>query len=1062
MGPRFFIDRPIFASVVSIIIVLVGLLAATKLPIEQYPNIVPPSVSVSAVYPGASAETVATGVAAPIESQVSGVENLIYFSSANTSDGQMSLNAFFEIGADQSIAAVDLQNRISIAQPQLPQSVIQQGITVNKQSTAMLCVIAITSEDPRFDEVYLANYAIQQLVNPIKRVEGVGNAMVYGAFNYAMRLILDPVKMAKLKLTVSDIAQVIREQNADYPGGRIGASPAPDGTQMTMNVITQGRFTDVSEFENVIVRANPDGSNVRLKDVATIVMGAQSYDMTGRLNGKSIALIPVYLEPGANALQTMTLLEKQMDALKIAFPSGISYNIPYNTTIFVELSIHEVVHTLFEAMVLVFIVVFVFLQNWRATLIPCIAVPVSLIGTFAGLSALGFSINLLTLFAMVLAIGIVVDDAIVVVENVERIMDEEGLSAKEAAKKAMDEVSGALVAIVLVLCSVFVPVGFMGGLVGQMYKQFAITIAVSVVLSGIVALTLTPALCALLLQRAHHGPKKGFFGLFNRVFDRITGVYASMVGLLLRFWPVAVAVFLCVLGGLYLLMNKVPKGFIPSEDQGYFVTLIQLPDGASNERTLRVVKKVEEIYRNTPEIKYVLTFTGQNFAFNSRGANYATMFVILEDFEKRDMRTQNVGIVIRKTMKEVSQITEAFVVSFNAPPIQGMGTVGGFSMQVLNAAGYPYNEFVQMARDFVDKANQSPVISGASTIVRTTVPQVYMDVDRDKAKSLGLNIADVFNTLQTYFGSYYINDFFKYGQVYRVQAEGEMNYRDKPDDIKNIYVRSDKGQMIPISTVANYEITSGPDTVFNFNGYNSAQISGSPADGYSSGDALNALEELGNQELIPKGLSFAWSDTSYQEKKAGGQAGIILVFGMVMVFLVLAAQYESWSTPFAVMLAVPLGIFGAFLAIFLRGIENDVYFGIGMITLVGLAAKNAILIVEFANQLHKEGLSVMDASIQAARLRFRPILMTSFAFILGVVPLMIASGAGANSRHSIGTGVFGGMTSATVLAVFFVPLFFYLITTFTRREKSTASAAPDASGHSEQTPDESPGDTHEK
>ncbi len=1046
MGPRFFIDRPIFASVVSIVIVLVGLLAATKLPVEQYPNIVPPSVQIAAVYPGASAETVATGVAAPIESQVSGVENLIYFSSANTSDGQMVLNAFFDIGADQSIAAVDLQNRLSIAQPQLPQSVVQQGITVNKQSTAMLAVIALTSEDPRYDEIYLANYAIQQIVNPIKRVDGVGNAAVFGSFNYAMRLILDPLKMAKLKLTVGDIASVIREQNADYPGGRIGAAPAPEGTQTTMNVITQGRFKDVSEFENVIVRANPDGSNVRLKDVATIVMGAQSYDMTGRMNGKSIALIPVYLEPGANALQTIKRMQDQMNQLQTAFPPGVSYEIPYNTSIFVELSIHEVVHTLVEAMVLVFIVVFIFLQNWRATLIPCIAVPVSLIGTFAGLSALGFSINLLTLFAMVLAIGIVVDDAIVVVENVERIMEEDHLPPKEAAKKAMDEVSGALVAIVLVLCSVFVPVGFMGGLVGQMYKQFAITIAVSVVLSGIVALTLTPALCALLLKPAHHGPKKGFFGLFNRVFDKVTGLYTAIVGTLLRFWPVALAVFLCILGGLYFLMNKVPKGFIPDEDQGYFVTLIQLPDGASNERTLRVVEKIEEIYKNTPEIKYVLTFTGQNFAFNSRGANYATMFVILQDFEKRDMKTQNVGIVIRKTSQQTRQIPEAIVMSFNAPPIQGMGTVGGFSMQVLNAAGYDYSQFVSMSKDFVSKVNELPSVSGASTIVRTTVPQVYMNVDREKAKSLGLSISDVFSTLQTYFGSYYINDFFKYGQVYRVQAEGQMNYRDKPDDINNIYVRSSNGQMLPINTVASYEIVSGPDTVFNFNGYNSAQISGSTRTGYSSGQVLDDLEELGQKELIPKGLSYAWSDTSYQEKKAGGQATVILIFGMVMVFLVLAAQYESWSTPFAVMLAVPLGIFGAFLAIFIRGIENDVYFGIGMITLVGLAAKNAILIVEFANQLVHEGKSIREAAIQAARLRFRPILMTSFAFILGVVPLMLASGAGANSRHSIGTGVFGGMTSATMLAVFMVPLFFFLIMSLMNRKPAVSAPLPPATG----------------
>ena len=1042
MGPRFFIDRPIFASVISIIIVLVGLFAAAKLPVEQYPDIVPPAVQISAVYPGASAETVATGVASPIESQVSGVENLIYYSSANTSDGQMVLNAFFQIGSNQSIAAVDLQNRLSIAQPQLPQSVVQQGITINKQSTAMLAVIAITSTDPRYDEIYLANYAIQKLIDPIKRVDGVGNAMVYGSFNYAMRLILDPVKMAKLKVTVSDIASVIKEQNADYPGGRIGAPPAPAGTETTMNVITQGRFQSVDEFNNVILRANQDGSTVRLKDVALIEMGAQSYDMTGRMNGKSIALIPVYLEPGANSLQTIKLLKKQLNELKVAFPVGLDYIIPYDTTIFVEMSIHEVFHTLIEAMALVFLVVFIFLQSWRATLIPCIAVPVSLIGTFAGLSALGFSINLLTLFAMVLAIGIVVDDAIVVVENVERLMEKEHLSPKEAAKKAMDEVSGALVAIVLVLCSVFVPVGFMGGLVGQMYKQFAITLSVSVVLSGVVALTLTPALCSILLKPGQHGPKKGFFGLFNRLFEKITNIYTSLVGSLLRFWYIGLMIYFCVLGGLWFMMHKVPKGFIPEEDQGYFITLIQLPDGASAERTLQVVEKVEKIYEDTPEIKYVTTFTGQNFAFNSRGANYATMFVILQDFEKRNPKTENVNIVIRKTMKEVMQISEAFIISFNAPAIQGMGTVGGFSMQVQNAAGYEYKHFVSMAQAFIAKANQLPEVSKASTVVRTSVPQLYIDVDRDRAKSLGLNVADIFNTLQTYFGSYYINDFFKYGQVYRVQAEGDMRYRDKPNDINHIYVRTDKGQMLPINTVASYRVVSGPDTVFNFNGYNSAQVSGDASEGYSSGQALDALEALAKKELVPNGLSYAWSDTSYQEKQSSGQAGMILAFGIVMVFLVLAAQYESWSTPFAVMLAVPLGIFGAFLAIFIRGIENDIYFGIGMITLVGLAAKNAILIVEFANQLVHEGKSIHEAALEAAHLRFRPILMTSFAFILGVVPLMLASGAGSNSRHSIGTGVFGGMTAATALAVFFVPLFFYLIFGLAHRQKKAHHETP--------------------
>ncbi|MDZ4743580.1 MAG: multidrug efflux RND transporter permease subunit [Verrucomicrobiota bacterium] len=1036
MGPRFFIDRPIFASVISIVIVLVGLLAATNLPVEQYPNIVPSSVQLVAMYPGADAETVALAVASPIENQVSGIQNLIYFNSFNTSDGQMILNAFFNIGADQDIAAVDLQNRLSIAQPQLPESVVKQGIQINKQSTAMLAVVAITSDDPRYDQIFLANYAIQQIVNPIKRVKGVGNAMVYGTFNYAMRLILDPLKMAKLKITVSDIANIIQEQNSEYPGGQVGAQPAPDSTQMTMNVITQGRYNKITEFENVIVRANPDGSNVLLKDIATIEMGAQSYTMSGRMNSKPIALIPVYLEPGANALSTIKNLRSLMDNLQLAFPHGVKYQVPYDTTVFVDLSIEEVIHTLVEAMILVFIVVFVFLQNWRATLIPCIAVPVSLIGTMAGLAILGFSINLLTLFALVLAIGIVVDDAIVVVENVERIMDLEHLSAKEAAKKAMDEVSGALVAIVLVLCSVFIPVAFMGGLTGEMYQQFALTIAIAVVLSGIVALTFTPALCAILLKPREHESKKGFFGVFNRVFDSITNVYTAGVGVVLRFWYIAVIVFLCVVVSAVFLARKVPTAFIPEEDQGYFVSVVQLPDGSSMQRTMETVKKIETLFEKTPGIKYVLTFTGQNFAFSSRGQNQATFYVILDDFKKRNLKTENVWAILKKTSMELAQIPEALAFSFNAPAIQGLSSVGGFSFQLQNTANLPYKDFVGKSKDFVAKANEMPEIAGANTMVNINVPQVYLDVDRDKAKSLGLNILNVFNTLQTYFGSYYINDFFMSGQVYQVLAQGSMDYRMKPDDINNIYVRSDiSGQMMPVNTVASYKIVSGPDTVFNFNGFNTAQVTGSPREGYSSGQAMNALEDLAKKELIPEGLNYAWSNTSYQEKEASGKAGLIMAFGMVMVFLVLAAQYESWAIPFAVLLAVPLGIFGAFLAVFIRGVDNDIYFGIGMLTLVGLAAKNAILIVEFANQLVHEGKSIHEAAIQAARLRFRPILMTSFAFILGIVPLMTASGAGANSRHAIGTGVFGGMLAATLMAVFFVPLFFFLIYSVTHQNK---------------------------
>ncbi|MDX2227801.1 MAG: multidrug efflux RND transporter permease subunit [Verrucomicrobiae bacterium] len=1042
MGPRFFIDRPIFASVVSIVIVLLGLLAVKGLPVEQYPNIVPPSVQMSAVYPGASAEVVAQGVAAPIETQISGIPGLIYFSSVNSSDGSMNLTAFFDIGTDQNIAAVDLQNRLSIAQPQLPMSVVQQGITITKQSTSILSVIALTSDDPRYDATFLSNYAIREVLDTIKRVPGVGNATVYGNYNYTMRLILDPIKMAQFKLTPADIAAVIHEQNADYPGGRIGRPPAPRDTEMTFNVITQGRFSDVSEFENVIIRSDSQGSRVLLGDVARIEMGSQSYDYQGRLNGNPTALILVYLSPGANSLRTQENIKRVMEDFSKSLPAGIRYSIPFDTTKFVEISIHEVAHTLLEAMVLVFIVLFVFLQNWRATLIPCIAVPVALIGTFAGLAALGFTINLLTLFAMVLAIGIVVDDAIVVVENVERIMAEEGLSPREASKKAMDEVAGALVAIVLVLCSVFLPVAFMGGLVGQLYKQFAITIAVSVVISGIVALTLTPALCALLLRPVHGGRDRGVAGIFNRFFEKITHGYTSGVHLLLKRSAAGVLVFLVLLGALVVLSKRVPAGFIPEEDQGYFLTVLQLPGGASSERTMAVVEKVEAQLRSLPEVSDIITLTGMNFAFNSSGNNCASCFVQLKNWDQRKKPDQSVWGVLERAREKFALLPEATILCFNSPPISGLGSVGGFSMEIENRSALDYKTFVAQAREFAEKAGKLPEIAFARTSVTTSVPQLYIEVNRPQAKALGLNIADIFGTLQAYFGSQYINDFFKFGRVYRVQTEGESTFRDKPDDINNIFVRSNKGEMIPVNTVASYRIVPGPDTVFNFNGYNSALLSGSAREGVSSGQALDALARLAETELFPRGLGYDWSNTSYQERKASGTATLILGFGMLMVFLILAAQYESWTIPFAVILAVPLGVFGAFLAIFLRGIENDIYFGIGMLTLVGLAAKNAILIVEVCNQLHRSGQPLLDSALQACRMRFRPILMTSFAFILGIVPLMISTGAGAASRHSIGTGVFGGMLAATLLAIFLVPLFFVLIVRFTTRGCPPGESAP--------------------
>ncbi|MFZ4575898.1 MAG: efflux RND transporter permease subunit, partial [Phycisphaerales bacterium] len=1003
-----------------------GLISIATLPIAQFPEIVPPSIQITANYQGASAEVVAGSVAAPIEQQLSGARNLIYFNSQCSNDGGLKMNVFFEIGTNQDLAAVEVQNRLAIAQPRLPQEVTRSGVTVTKTSTNLLCVVTIKSDDPQYDEVYLSNYATINVVDALKRVPGAGDVVVFGAKDYAMRLWVNPDRLTARGLTVNDVASAVREQNAIFAAGRIGQRPSGSEIELTIPVLTKGRLENPEDYENIIVRANADGSMVRLKDVARVELGSQSYDLFGRLDGTPTTLVLFYLQTGANAIQTQKGIERAMEDLSVAFPKGVSYDIPYDTTKFIEVSIEEVVHTLIEAIVLVLLVVFMFLQSWRATLIPLLAVPVSIIGTFAGMLALGFSINTLTLFGMVLAIGIVVDDAIVVVENVERIMHDEKLPVREATIKAMSEVTGPVIAIVLVLCAVFLPVAFLGGLTGKLYQQFAVTIAISVAISGLVALTLSPALCRLLLKPSH-GPKFIFFRWFNAGFDRLTNGYTGAVRTTIRFAIISVAVFGALLFGTWRLMLKTPTGFIPDEDQGYVICAVILPDGASVERTDRAVQEVESWFKQHPAVQHTIALGGLDiFSGGVNATNAATIFVPLKPWDQRKTPELHAKSVIGAAWQRFGGKKDAIVITVNPPSIQGMGQRSGFEFQLQSKGSSDIAALGATSDAFIAKLRARPELSGINSTLRIRTPQLFVDLDRDRAKAMGVPINEVFSAMQAYLGALYVNDFEKFGRVWRVQLQAEPQFRKSPDDIGRIFVRSQRGEMVPLAGLINVQLRTGPNLVSRFNAFPSVQITGSPAAGYSTGDAMKILREVADAEL-PAGYAYDWSGQSYQEIKAGNQAPMVMAFGLLVVFLVLAAQYEAWGLPVAVLLAVPLGIFGAFAAINLRGIENDIYFQIGLLTLIGLAAKNAILIVEFCVALRKQGKSVKDSAIEASKLRFRPILMTSLAFILGVIPLVISSGAGSAGRHSIGTGVLGGMVAATVLAVFFVPLFYVIV-----------------------------------
>ncbi len=1022
-----FIRRPIFAGVISIVIVLVGGFALATLPINRYPLITPPSVQVSAVYPGATAEDVAAAVAAPIEQQLSGLQGLLYYKSSSASDGTMNLQVYFDLSRDLDLAAVDVQNQVNLAQPQLPQEVVRQGITITKAQTDILAVIGISSKDPRYDATYLNNYARIYVIDELKRIPGVGDAQGIGSLQFSMLLSLDPDRMAQLGLTVADVRAAVQEQNTTNPAGRIGREPAPPGNQLTVPVTTLGRLTDPKDFANIIVRATPDGALVRVKDIGRVTLGSQSYDLVGRVNGVPTAAIRLYLRPGANALDVRRAVEARMNELARNFPAGVTWFIPFDTTPFITASIDEVVKTLFEAMVLVTLVVFIFLQNWRTTLIPVLAVPVAIVGTFFGLELLGFQINLLTLFALVLAIGIVVDDAIVVIENVERIMAEEKVPPAVAADRAMGQVASALVAIVLSLCAVFLPVAFLGGITGQMYKQFAITLVVSVVISGIVALTLTPALCAVLLRPFEGESRNRAFRWFNRGFGRVTEGYVRSVGGVIARPSRWLACFAVMLALIAVLARRVPSGFIPTEDKGYFGVVVQLPDGASLQRTIAVGQKIEEYLLKQPAVAYVANFVGLSFVLGTNQTNSASMFVLLKPWDERSGKGEQLDAVLAGTNKFLASLDNAVAFGFNLPEIPGLGTTAGLEVNLQDRSVNDIRKFAGLVNEYTQQANAQPELQGVQSLMRVNVPQIYVHVDREKVKSLGVSLSDVFQTLQTMLSTLYVNDFNLYGRTYRVQLEAQSRFRQRPEDIGKLYVRGPGGDMIPISSLVRIEFQGGPSLVQRFNGFTSALVTGQPRPGYSSGQMLAAVRRVADSAFAPRGMGYAFSGQSYQESAASGQAGVIFVFGLVMVFLVLAAQYESWSIPFAVLLGIPFGAFGAFLGVWLRGMPSDVYFQIGLLVVVGLAAKNAILIVEFASQLRANGRPILDAAVEAAHERFRPILMTSFAFILGVAPLLVASGAGAASRHSIGTGVFFGMLAATTIGIFFIPLFFYLI-----------------------------------
>ncbi|MGA7531140.1 MAG: multidrug efflux RND transporter permease subunit [Pseudolabrys sp.] len=1045
----FFIERPIFASAIAVILVLAGSICYFLLPVSQFPDITPPQVVVSAVYPGASAQVVADTVTTPLEQQINGVAGMTYMSSSSSNDGSSTITITFDVGYPLSIAAVDVQNRVAQAASSLPPIVNQAGVTIKKQNPNFVLIVNLTSPDKSVDPVALSNYAYLQIVDPLKRLEGVGDVQIFGERRYSMRIWLDPDKLANLGITAVDVQNAIAEQNVQVAAGKIGQSPAPAGTPFEMQVNATGRLSNVTEFGDIVVRADANaGSIVRLRDVARIELGALQYTSTAFFGEDPTVVLAIYQMPGSNALALQQRVKDKMQELSKRFPKGIDYAMHYDTTRFVSASMHDVVVTLIQALLLVVAVVYIFLQSWRTTIIPTIAIPVSLIATLVVMQLLGFSLNMLSLLGMVLAIGLVVDDAIVVVENVERQL-EAGLKPLEAARAAMKEVTGPIIATTAVLMAVFVPVAFIPGVAGRLYNQFALTVAISVGISAFNSLTLSPALSAAFLR--HRGEVRfAPFRWFNSGFSWLSHAYAESVRVLIRWRVAMLALFVLAVGATYLVSLRIPSTFLPVEDQGYFFVVVQLPDGASLERTDAVAKQVRDILKSTPGVDIVGSISGLNFLTQAAQSNSAVEFAILKPWDQRTPE-QGASNIVASVRPKLLGLPGAIALSFDPPSIPGLGTTGGFEFQVEDLTGRGSVALNDVTQALIAEARKQPELNPQQlfTSFSTSTPQFNYDLDRNKAKLLGLKLPDVFNTLQIYLGSLYVNDFNLFGRTFRVTLQADKDARATPSDLSRLYVRNATGGMVPLSTLGTLRAIAGPETVPHYNNYASALINGGAAPGYSSGQAVAAMERAA-AAVLPRDFAFEWTGITFQELKAGSIATIVFALAIVFVFLILAAQYESWSMPFMVLLAVPLALFGAMLALWLRGRQIDVYSQIGFVMLIGLAAKNAILIVEFAKRRREDGLGIVEAATMAARLRLRPILMTAFAFILGVVPLMFATGAGAASRQSIGTTVFGGMLAATILTLAFVPVFYALIEQLRESRLGPPAAAREPiEGHAE-------------
>jgi len=1029
MFSRFFINRPIFSAVLSIVVIIVGFISIRLLPVQAYPSVVPVQINVQAVYPGADAQTLSKTVAAPLEEAINGVDNMIYMTSTASPSGTISISVLFKVGTNPDQANVDVNNRVQLALSKLPQAVRSQGISVRKRSPDMLKVLAFTSQKQKHDTIYLSNYVLVNILDVIKRIPGVGDAHIFGNQDYSIRVWIDPEKLADYHLTITDVINVIRSQNNQYAAGQLGQEPIASHPVYTYTVRAQGRLKNPQEFSNIILRSNSDGSALRLKDISRVELGSESYFFKATYNKEPMIPVGIFLAPGANALAVSAALDKTVAKLAKKFPQDIKVRVPYDPTEFVKQSIEEVVFTLGLSILLVVFIIYMFLGNLRATIIPVLAIPVAIIGTFAGFYIAGFSINLLTLFGLTLAIGLVVDDAIVVIENVERILKENThISVKEATTKAMSEITGPVIAIVLVLSAVFIPASFMGGFSGKLYQQFAITIVMSVTISGMVALTLTPSLCVLFLKHEEPTP---FWPIrkFNEMFANATNNFSSGVQRVIRFGALNILLFLVMIVATFVLMLRLPTGLVPGEDQGVIMVIQNMMPGTSLQRTKAVTDEMNSQLLADKQVTKVAGLSGLDITTFAYKSDSAISFVHLTDWSERRTSQLAASAIAHKYMKKFSQNKEAFLFAITPPPIRGMSTTGGFEMYVQDRTGADLAKLNGYVQEIIKKANQRPELMGIRTTLNTNVPQYMITIDKDKAKALGITVADIFTTLQATFGHSYVNDFNLFGRTYHVNLQSQEKYREGTSNYDSVFVKSSNGSLVPISALAQIKRVVGPSIIQRFNMFDAAKISGMAKPGYSSGDALKAIEQV-SKSVLPQGYTISWAGTSYQEQKLEKSGNMAFIYAIVFVFLILAALYESWSIPFAVILAVPFAFFGAVLGLWLRGLESDIYFQVGLITLVGLSAKNAILMVEFAMQKLKSGHTLLEATVEGARIRFRPIVMTSFAFIMGSLPLALSIGAGANSRHIIGTTVVGGMIILTMIAIFFIPLFYYLIMRF--------------------------------